>query len=135
MSQTSRDKSGQPVTARADELLDSMGHRIGLFVARAGQRIQNAAASVREQADRMDQPDTADDEKSHQPTTARAEEKGQVAMEKSEELVDRMAQQLSIYTARAGLQIQKAVARMREEAEDIWAEAQHLRQENGRKPQ
>ena len=135
MSQTSREKSEQPATVRAEELLDNLGHRIGLFAARTGQRIQNAAASIREQADQIDQPDIAGSEKSQQPTIARVEEKGQVTMEKSEEMVDRMTQQLNLYTARAGLQIQKAVARMREEAEDIWAEAQHIRQENSRKPQ
>ena len=135
MSQTPTEKPDQPATARAEELLDSVGRRIGLFAARAGQRIQNTATYVREQADHMDQPDTADSEKSHQPAIAGAEEKGQVAMEKSEEMVDRMTQQLSLYTVRAGFQIQKAVARMREEAEDIWAEAQHIRQENTRKPQ
>src|SRR5579884_3029558 len=135
MSQTSREKSDQPASARAEELLDNMGRRIGLFAARAGQRIQNAATSIREQADQIDQPETADNEKSDQPMAARAEEKGQFAMQKSEEMVDRMAQQLSLYTARAGLQIQKAAARVREEAEDIWAEAQHIRQENSRKPQ
>jgi uncharacterized protein YbjQ (UPF0145 family) len=55
-------------------------------------------------------------------------------MERSEELVDRMNQQLGHYTALAGLQIQKAMARMREEAEDMWAEAQQIRQEISRKP-
>ena len=134
MSQTSREKSGQPATARAEELLDNMGRRIGFFAAQASQRIQNAAASVREEADRMDQSNAASGEKSNQSPIAPAEEKGQLAMEKSEELVDRMTQQLSHYTAITGFQIQKAVARMREEAEDMWAEAQQIRQENSRKP-
>ena len=135
MSQTSREKSGQPATARAEELLDSMGRRIGLFAGLAGQRIQNAATSIRQEADQMDQLNTIPGEKASQPTVARAEEKGKLAMERSEELVDRMTKHLSHYTSLAGLQIQKAAARMREEAEDMWAEAQHIRQENGRKLQ
>ena len=134
MSQTSREKSGQPATARAEEVLDSMGRRIGLFAARAGQRIQNTATSLREEADQMDQPDTAPGKKASQPGLTRAE-KSQLAMQRSEELVNRMVQRLSFYAAMAGYQVQKAAARAREEAEDMWAEAQNIRQENSRKPQ
>ncbi len=135
MSQASGEKSDQSATARAEELLDSTGLRIGLFVARAGQRIQNAAASMRVEADRMGQPNTAPGKNSSQPGLARAEEKGKLAMKRSEELVDRMVQRLSYFTSLASLQVQKAAARMREEAEDMWAEAQNIRQESSRKLQ
>lgn len=135
MSQDSGEKSGQPATARAEELLDSMGRRFGLYAALAGQRIQNAAASIREEADRMDLPETAPGEKPSQPKAARAEEQAKLTMERSEEMVDRMAQRLSHYTSLVGLQILKATARMREEAEDMWAEAQDIHQENSRKLQ
>ena len=40
MSQTSGEKSGQPATERAEELLDSMGRRLGFFAALAGRRIR-----------------------------------------------------------------------------------------------
>jgi hypothetical protein len=42
-----------------------------------------------------------------------------------------MTQRLSLFAARAGLQIQKATARAREGAEDIWAEAQSIRKDGG----
>ncbi|MBV9229632.1 MAG: hypothetical protein JOZ18_09995 [Chloroflexi bacterium] len=135
MSQTPGEKSGLSATARSEELLDSMGRRIGLFAALAGQRIQNAAASVREGVDRVGQQNTTAEEKASQPTIASAEEKGKLAMERSEELVDRMARRLSHYASLVGFQVQKAAALAREEAEDIWAEAQNIRQENSRKPQ
>ena len=133
MNQNPGEKPGQPATARAEELLDNMGRRLGTFAALAGQRIQNAAASIREEADQMDQPNTVPAEKSSRPASARAEEKGKLAMERSEEAVDRLAQRLSHYTSLVGHQILKASARMREEAEDMWAEAQNIRQENSRK--
>lgn len=135
MSQASGEKSAQSATARAEELLDNMGRRIGLFAALAGQRIQNAATSIREEADRADQPSTAPGEKSSQPGVAGAEEKGKLTMERSEELVDNMVQRLSYAASLASLQILKAAARMHEEAEDMWAEAQNIRQENSRKLQ
>ncbi len=135
MNQTPGEKSGHPATARAEELLDSMGRRIGLFAALAGQRIQNAAASMRVETEQMNQPNTAPRENASQPTTARTEEKGKPAMERSEELVDSVAQRLSHYASLVGFQIQRATARTREEAEDMWAEAQNIRQENSRKLQ
>ncbi len=134
MSQSHGEKSGQPATARAEELLDNMGRRIGLFAAVTGQRIQNAATSIREQADRMGQHDITPGEKSQQPTIARAEERGQLAMARAEDLVDSLAQRLGHYASLAGYQIQKATARAQEEVEDMWAEAQHIRHEK-RQPQ
>lgn len=49
------------------------------------------------------------------PTTARAEE-----------LVDEVAQRASSWFSRISLEVVKGVARAREEAEDIWAEAQSM---------
>src|SRR6266849_4537409 len=79
--------SDKPPVARADELLNNLGRRIGLFVGLAGQRIQGTAVNIREQTRRMEQPEAAAGEKPSQP------------------------------------------ARSREEAEDIWAEAQNIRKE------
>lgn len=132
MSQTPTEKPGQPATERAEELLDNLGRRIGLFAARAGQRIQNAAVAVREGANQTGQPHTTSGSQSSPP--ARAGEKSGQTMERSEELVDRATQRLSQYAVRAGFQLQKAAARLREEAEDMWAEAQNIRRENSRKP-
>lgn len=135
MNQTPREKSDHPATERAEELLDSMGRRIGFFAALAGQRIQNAAASIRVGTEQMNEPNTAPRENASQPTIARTEEKGKPAMERSEELVDSVVQRLSHYASLVGFQIQRATARTREEAEDMWAEAQNIRQENSRKLQ
>ena len=134
MSQTPGENSGQPATARAEELLNNLGQRIGFFAAQTGQRIQNAAASIRDEADRMDQPSTEPGEKSNSPTIARTEEQGKLAMERAEDLVDHLGQRLGHFFALAGFQIQKAAARIREEGEDIWAEAQNIRQERLRSP-
>jgi hypothetical protein len=135
MSQAPGKQSGQPATERAEELWDGMGRRIGLFAAQAGQRMQHVAVSIREEADRMDQPSTVPGEKSHSPAMARTEQQGKLAMERAEDLVDRLGQRLGHFTALAGFQIQKATARMREEVEDMWAEAQNIRQERSRPPQ
>ncbi len=49
------------------------------------------------------------------------------AMERAEELVDRLGQRLGLLATAAGLGILRLAARAREEAEDVWAEAQSLR--------
>ncbi len=50
------------------------------------------------------------------------------ATERAEQIVDRMAQGIGRFTALAGLRIRKVAALTREEAEDMWAEAQSIRQ-------
>ncbi|MBV8695925.1 MAG: hypothetical protein JO183_10620 [Ktedonobacteraceae bacterium] len=135
MSQTPGERPGQPTTAHAEELLDSLGRRIGLFTAQTGQRIQNVAASLGDRANRVEQPNTVPGEKVHSPTRARAEEQEKLAMERAEVLVDRVGQRLGHFFAATGLHIQRTVARIREEVEDIEAEAQHIRKNRARPPQ
>jgi hypothetical protein len=69
-----------------------------------------------------------------QPGQPATEEQGKLAMERAEDLVDRFGQRLGHFTALVGFQIQKATARVREEANDMWAEAQNVRQRRSRPP-
>jgi hypothetical protein len=48
-------------------------------------------------------------------------------MERAEEMVDRMAERVSEFTSVWGRKVLRLAARAREEAEDIWAEAQAIR--------
>lgn len=50
-----------------------------------------------------------------------------VEMARAEELVDQMTQAVGGFVSMIGLQVLKGAARAREEAEDIWAEAQSMR--------
>lgn len=132
MSKT-QEGSDKPPVARADELLNNLGRRIGFFAGLTGQRIQSTAVNMREQTRRMNQHEAAAGEKASQPPRAQTEESAQPETEKAtakaEELVEGMAQRLGLFAALAGLQIQKTAARVREEAEDLWAEAQNIRNE------
>ena len=49
------------------------------------------------------------------------------ATERAEELVDRMGESLGHFASLAGLRLLKVAALAREEAEDVWAEAQSVR--------
>jgi hypothetical protein len=46
---------------------------------------------------------------------------------RAEEIVDHLAERLASYTRYLGTMFLRAAARLREEAEDIWAEAQSIR--------
>ncbi len=47
--------------------------------------------------------------------------------ERAEELADRLGQRAGYFVSLAGRRLQKMTALAREEAEDIWAEAQSIR--------
>ena len=57
-----------------------------------------------------------------------AEEARRQAMQRAEELVDRLGEQVGQYVSSFGHGVLKWLARTREEAEDIWAEAQAIRE-------
>jgi hypothetical protein len=52
---------------------------------------------------------------------------GHSSMERAEEMVDRIAERVSHLTSVCGRKLLRLAARAREEAEDIWAEAQSIR--------
>jgi hypothetical protein len=56
---------------------------------------------------------------------AGAEER--TSVDRAEEYVDRFAMQVATFTAFLGRKILHVASRVREEAEDLWAEAQNIR--------
>jgi hypothetical protein len=53
---------------------------------------------------------------------------------RAEVLLDQMGERVGRFLSTAGQEIRKATARAREEAEDIWAEAQNMRRSWETKP-
>jgi uncharacterized membrane protein YccC len=123
-----------PGIERAEHALSRAGERIGRLVGQAGLRIQRAARSLREEADRMDEPASAQ-QKNERP--ARKAPESLPATARAEELVDRLGQRMSHWATVNGLQARRAMARLREDAEDMWVEAQEMRNgwmSKGRQP-
>jgi len=54
------------------------------------------------------------------------EHDSQVELARAEEMVDSIGQAIGGFATRVGLEIMKGVALAREEAEDIWAEAESI---------
>lgn len=92
---TPEPSTGRSPAERAQHLVDQFGQRLNAA------RAQRAARSQ------------ATDGQVERPATERAEE-----------MLDRVGEQLGRWTAQATTQARRFAARAREEAEDIWAEAQ-----------
>ena len=55
------------------------------------------------------------------------ERPSRAATERAEEMVDRMGEQVGHFASLLGLRVRRMAALAREEAEDMWAEAQSIR--------
>jgi len=128
MSQTPIEKSGQFATAieRAEELVSRTQQFVDTFATLASQRFQRTTMRVLEQ---VRQPETAHEGKSDQQEDSQTV-KSDVS-EQDEEMVGDMELLISLATLVVGLQMRKITARVRENAIDIWAEAQRIRSEQG----
>ena len=120
-------RSGRSAMTRAEERLDNFGQRLGLFVGRARLRIQDIGKTQGLPAAQEGQLKEAPGAKPGQPTTAGPEESGQPTTEKAEELVNRMGERISYFGILASHSVMQATAYVREEAEDVWVEAQSIR--------
>ncbi len=128
MTQTQERTIVQPALVRSEELVDRIGHNIGTFAALTRQRIQQTAIRLEAglaptQMGPTVQPETVQGKQPNQPEGKPI----QTEMQRAEGVVDDMGQRLALLTSMAGLQIRKMAAYAREGAEDIWAEAQHMR--------
>jgi len=117
-------------TERAEHLLDRAGERIGFFAANSGKRLQEL--TVR-RFGRPHQPPQAPKTPGEgfvgdtSTTSTPSGEKPPPTIEKAEEMVDTMGQRFSLIGAIVGLQSQRMGVRIREQFEDMWAEAQQIR--------
>jgi hypothetical protein len=136
VSQTQEEQTSRPAAERAEELLGRMGRGLGIFAASTSQRIQHAASTVREKAEQRSQAMSTHDKKPGQSKAAppSPSESREASMEKADELVSLIEFRLGRFASSMNRNIQKTAARVREEAEDMWAEAQHIRSQNRQKP-
>lgn len=130
MQPTQDEKAGQSATMRAEELFNRMGKGLGTLAASTSQRVQNAATLVRERVEQRNQ--HAEQPNHAQPTSRPTPRSNAEVMAKADELVGQMEARLSYATSLVGFTLRKTAARLREEAEDMWAEAQHLRHQHRR---
>ncbi len=110
-------------------LINRMAHSIGFYTARTYLGIQNITHIAHTETHRQDQLKRDQIEPSEQATqpSEQAEEQNQSRTRKAEDMVDDLAQRLGSFTNTVKLNFQRTTARVREDTEDIWAEAQNIR--------
>ena len=73
----------------------------------------------------------ADDEAAAQTNGVHGEAADRETVQRAEEIVDHLGEQIGHYATLLGHGLLRLAARAREEAEDIWAEAQDIRRRGG----
>lgn len=129
MTQTREKAHPQAPTERAALAANRAGERLGLLVGQTALRLQRASRFFREEADRMDTPATDADSDQQKPESGRKSLVDQATTERAEELVDQFGQRVRHWALVGSLQTKRTLARLREDAEDMWVEAQEMRGE------
>lgn len=125
MSQSEHEPSGHATPQRAEQL----GERIGYLASLALRRIE---ATARQAMPGPIAPPAAEAPDRESPAPGAAGASTRAATERAERLLDDMGERIGGLASISGPMIQRFVALAREEAEDIWAEAQHIRHSNSR---
>lgn len=120
MNHSSESASSRTAVERAEQLWDGVGQSLKTLTVRAGQKVGQTRASLQERLSHTGQTST---EPVGQPNSA-------PRMERAEQTVQAMEQRLGGWTSATGLQFRRTGARLRENAEDILAEARSIRQRN-----
>jgi hypothetical protein len=115
-------KTLQPALVRSEEIVNNIGHNISSFAALSWQRIRQTATRLA-----TARPRTAQGEQPKQSENGHIGGIPQTEMQRAERVVDDMGQRLGHFASNVGLQVRKMAAYAREGAEDILAEAQHIR--------
>ncbi|HEU5381560.1 MAG TPA: hypothetical protein VFV38_39570 [Ktedonobacteraceae bacterium] len=125
MTQT-QERETVPATERAQHIINEAGERLGMWTGKMVWRMRQAAGSVNAKADQMEG------------TEAKPGQNGQKVspfqpnVERAEELVDRAGQYITHWAQVSNIQIRRTMARLRENAEDIWVEAQEVQRQRQR---
>jgi hypothetical protein len=124
MTQTQDRGSGLALIERSEQAASRAGERLGRLAGLTGLRIQQLVHGWRDEADRMDEPAAP-----RGPASMAAHPAGerQAATARAEEVVDLLGQRASQWVLVNGLQARRALARLREDAEDLWVEARETR--------
>jgi hypothetical protein len=123
------EQQSHPAVEHPDALVNRMAHSIGFYAARTYLGIQNITHKAREEADRLDQMEREQIEQPGESAqrSEQTQEQQQSRTRKAEEMVDYLTQRLSSLTAMLKFNFQRTTAHVREDTEDIWAEAQSIR--------
>ncbi|BCL81550.1 hypothetical protein ccbrp13_40150 [Ktedonobacteria bacterium brp13] len=122
MTQTREKDTILAAAERSEQILTYAGGRLGMLVGRATIRFRQAAQAFREEADHMDMPGLTSTQQAGRPASERNADLNRSTMERAEELVGRIEQWAIVGSS----QMKRAIARLQEDAEDMYVEAQDM---------
>lgn len=116
-----------PLIERTEVILNRSGEQLGRLMRRAGLRLQRVTRAFREEANRMDELESTQARQGRERKRTQQPQTHQPTTERAEEMMDQFGQRMNQWMTTSGLQARKVVARLQEEAEDMWAEAHTMR--------
>ena len=122
-----------PATNADPENIHSTGERIGRLAGKAIVRVQRAAQGFREEADEMDSPEPSPQARKSKKSSKQHARTAPLPTDRAEVLVDHFLQRATHWAVVGNLQARRGIARLREDAEDMWVEAQDIRGSWGQK--
>jgi hypothetical protein len=125
MSEQPGENGPSPMLSRAEQVLNQTQQRAKELLGTTGHQLQQTMHDLQTKASHVTQSQSTSTSQSGDgaatgPTTERP------ATERAEQLISTLGQHLEVWSARAGQQVARTTARLREDAEDIWVEAQHM---------
>lgn len=129
--------SDQSATERAEELLGKWEQQARILVAVFRQQLGSAIAGTQAADAQGNGQERASAAKPEEAVSAQSTQEThpspRLAPERAEAILDEWGQRIGRSASLTGRRLRKVAARAREEAEDILAEAQHIRQTDGEK--
>ena len=127
------EQQSHPAGDHPDAFVNRIAHSLGFYAARTYLRIQDITHATHKETHQQDQERAeqteSPDQSAQQPeqATGQPEEQKKPVTRKAEEKLDNLVERLSSLTETFKFNFQRTAARARENAEDIWAEAQNMR--------
>jgi hypothetical protein len=123
MTQPHENETASPAMLRAEQVVNEVGERFGMWAGSVMTRMQRAAGALNQEANRMDTPGAK--AKQGQDTHA---------MQRAEELVGKAGEYATRWTLTGNMNLRRAMARLREDMEDMWVEAHEIEHHLHEKP-
>jgi hypothetical protein len=127
MTQTQEKAADLSATDRAEQTLTRAGKQLGRLAGQATLRLRQASQAFREEADRLDTPTST--QQGSQTSATQHDQASRLTLQRAEVLVGQFGQRISHWALGGNLSMQRTVARLREDAEDMWMEAQEMHKE------
>lgn len=121
---TQTEERAAPTYERAEQMLARAGAQLGQWAGHTLLRARHTTQALRQKAAHLDL--SASERHAKHANTAR---ETQPSLERAEMVVDRFAERISHWAVGGNLSARRTMARLQEDVEDMWVEAQEIQKE------